>query len=260
MLDRTRAIFNKTMLDLKKFGYALNVCTQLFYIVFLVYGIVVKTGGVQIANAVLCTLSVAYFFFFLCVTKWGKDIDAGKRGKPIKSAFKWCKRMVKVYTLGVMVYGICITTGQVTPVSVLFCAAMVALFVFQCIFDLLGYILGRRVELFMAALEADVEPVTKPVRSVGNFFKKLTGKEVEPEKELTERDVKNLEVLDELVAKEKEQRKAKDEAWKRRKKEMKESKKQLISQQKKQKKGQDDSALLLTGEVEEETAPTVYEV
>jgi hypothetical protein len=105
-----------------------------------------------------------------------------------------------------------------------------------------------------------VEPVTKPVRSVGNFFKKLTGKEVEPEKELTERDVKNLEVLDELVAKEKEQRKAKDEAWKRRKKEMKESKKQLISQQKKQKKGQDDSALLLTGEVEEETAPTVYEV
>ncbi|MBQ8428147.1 MAG: hypothetical protein IJX18_02710 [Clostridia bacterium] len=255
MLDRTRAIFNKTLLDLKRFGYVLNVCTQLFYIAFLVYGIVVKTGGLRIANIVLCTASVLYFFFFMIATDWGKDIDATKQTKKVNSAFKWCKRLVKVYTLGVMIYGICATTGEVTPISVLFCAAMIALFIFTCIFDLLGWIVGRRVELFMAALEADVEPVARPVRNVGNFFKKIAGKEIEPEKEKTERDEKNLEVLDSLVEKEKEKRKQKEDNWKRKKKDMEDSEKQLLKQQKKAKKKKKKERLLPDMvEVEEEIA------
>ena len=45
----------------------------------------------------------------------------------------------------------------------------------------------------------DYEKLKKPVKTVGNFFKKLTGKEVEPEKEPS----KDREVLDQIVAKEK---------------------------------------------------------
>ena len=225
MLDRTKAIFNKTVLDLKKFAYGLNVCTQLFYTAFLVYGAVVKTGGLHIANAALCIISVAYFLFFMSATKWGKDVDAVKQTKLARSIFAWCKRLVKVYTLGVTIFGIFVTTNAATPIAVLFCAAMVALFVFTCIFDLLAFLVGRRVELFIAALEADVEPVVKPARSVGNFFKKLKGEEIEPEKEMTERDEKNLEVLDGLVAEEKEKQRAKAEEYRRKKAAEKEAEK-----------------------------------
>ena len=47
-------------------------------------------------------------------------------------------------------------------------------------------------------MEADYKNVTKPARSVGNFFKKLTGKKVEEEPAPS----KNRVILDKLVAKE----------------------------------------------------------
>ncbi len=271
MLDRTKAIFNKTIQDLRVFSYFLGVFTQVFYLGFLIYSSVVKTGALRIVNITLALLTFSYLLFLLCITKWGKDIEASKRSKKIKSALNWCKRLAKVYTLGVMIYGIYTATNDARPVAVLLCAAMVALFVFQCIFDLLSFIIGRRFAMMMTALEADMEPITKPARSVGNFFKKITGKEVEPKKELTEQDIKHREILDGLVAKEKENKRQKikiykaktleeKERKKRRKAEMKESKRQLLAQQKQaQPTIQKNKKTLYLEEVSEETALTTID-
>ena len=60
----------------------------------------------------------------------------------------------------------------------------------------------KRAKFILAGMEADYEKLKKPVKTVGNFFKKLVGKKVEPEKEPS----KDREVRAQMVAKEKAQR------------------------------------------------------
>lgn len=57
---------------------------------------------------------------------------------------------------------------------------MIVGWILQIIFEVLIKILTNRVNFILEGLEADLDNMLKPVRSVGNFFKKVTGKEVAP--------------------------------------------------------------------------------
>lgn len=67
---------------------------------------------------------------------------------------------------------------------------MIVGWILQIVFEVLIKILTNRVNFILEGLEADLDNMLKPVRSVGNFFKKVTGKEVAPPKEPTKNQLK----------------------------------------------------------------------
>ena len=153
--------------------------------------------------------------------------------KAVGESFKWCKRLIKLLNLGIMVYGIVVTAGNPDPLSVILTVVMAVLWVADILLEITVHIVKNWCLLLFESLKADVECVTKPVASVGNFFKKLSGKEVE---EPTPPNKKRL-YLDELVEEfraEKKDKKLEEKFLKQREKEEAKSRKQARKEARKQ--------------------------
>lgn len=192
MLDYTKAAIKKTKEDFARIDLIRNVVTQVVYIAYLVYA--TWTGmGVFWANVTLLSLACAYFGFFLFVTLF---TERKKIPKPVKKIFTRCKQAVQLFTIGVMVYGVWATTTHVTPLSVIFSALMIVGWVLQILFEILFTFFINKAYFIYAGMEADAEALTKPIKNVGNFFKKVTGQEVEPPKPVSKERLQ----LDELVS------------------------------------------------------------
>lgn len=195
MLDYTKMAIKQTISDLKKTDYIRNVATQIIYIIYLIYTLIVGTGYLAL-NIVLLVISTSYFVFFLTMTSLGKTPEGKTVKKTGTTVYVWCKRLIKLFTLGLTVYGICTAVEHVSALSVLLAALMIVGWCLQIIFEVLIKILTNRVNFILEGLEADLDNMLKPVRSVGNFFKKVTGKEVTPQKELTKNQLKLKEKVE----------------------------------------------------------------
>ncbi len=182
MLDYTKAALQKIADDFKKLVYFFNVITQIAYIAYLTYALFAPIGIFWV-NVTLASIAVAYFIFFMIITQGNALYVKQNLHKVVQNIFKISKLLLKIFTIGVMLYGIYNTTQHVTPFGVILSAMMIVGFLLQFIFTLIGNIVSSRFQLLLAAIEADKEELTKPVKAVGNFFKKITGKEIEPEKE-----------------------------------------------------------------------------
>ncbi len=236
MLDYTKAALRKTLDDFKKVDYVRNIITQLLYIGYLVYAVCTKVGFIWVDVALLA-LSVAYFVFFMVMTE-GKPLQPPKRGHKFgKKLFKRCKQLLKLFNLGVMIYGVYFTTERVSPFAVILSVLMIVLWLLQIIFEVLIRILTSRAKLIIEGLEADYESIVKPVKSVGNFFKKIAGKEVEPPKEKS----KNRVWLDQKVE---ENRAEKKEKKRQEKLDKKQAKKAAKSEKKRAQKDAKNTVFL----------------
>ena len=231
MLDYTKMAIKQTVSDLKKTDYIRNVATQIIYIIYLIYTLIVGTGILAL-NIVLLVISTSYFVFFLTMTSAGKTPEGKNVKKTGTAVYVWTKRLIKLFTLGVAVYGICTAVERVSAVSVILAALMIVGWILQIIFEVLIKILTNRVNFILEGLEADLDNMLKPVRSVGNFFKKVTGKEVAPPKEPTKNQLKLKEKVELYRA---EQKKKKEEERLRREAE-KSAARQLAKEQKRDEK------------------------
>lgn len=220
MFDYTKAAVKKTVEDFKKLDYVRNVATQILYIVYLIYAVCVSAGKLW-ADIPLLALAVAYFVFFMWVTRGNEDKNVKTLKKTVKRVYIWCKRLVKLFNLIVMTYGIYAATTHVTAVSVIFAAFMIVGWILQIVFEVVLSLFIRRMRFILDGLEADYQKMIKPAKTVGNFFKKLTGKEVEEPAEPT----KNRLFLEEKVQEEKQAKaalKAEQKAERKRRKQEKE--------------------------------------
>ena len=102
-------------------------------------------------------------------------------------------------------YPIIVAPETVHPLSIMCTTVMVLLWVLRVVLEVIKIVLTGRTELFMEALSADVEFVTKPVNAVKDTFKKLMGKEVEEKSEPS----KDRHYLDGLVKNAKDEKSAK---------------------------------------------------
>lgn len=177
MFDYTRSIFNKTVEDFKSIAFFSALLLQIFQVGYLIYALCIRSG-ILIANVVLLTLSTAYLGFMLYI-HW-QDV-AKTTKKLLKNIYRWCKRIIKLFTLGVSVYGLCITaTDTLTAkslISIVFLVFMVIAWVLDLLFSLMVMVIERRANLFFDAMKMDFEPVLK----ARNIFDKIRGKEVEEE-------------------------------------------------------------------------------
>ena len=206
MFELTRSAVQKTVDDIKKICYLFTVGTQFVYLVYLVYSLLAGRGNI-IVNALLTAISLAYFIFFLIVTELGKS-PKGKSNltKPVAKAVKYCKRIISLYNLGVALYAITVTAQSFTVVAIVCNALMLIGFLFGVIFDILVAVIENRLDLFMFSFKEDLERAKQPAKAVGNFFKKITGREVEEAPPKTEKEEKTIAMLEGVYEKIKEQK------------------------------------------------------
>lgn len=202
MIDYTKAAFGKIISDVKKIGLFFTISSQLFMIAYLTYA-VITNESLRIVNGILLALAVCYFFFYLQIRKDGFTKEEIQLKKRIDKPYTIIKRIAKLYTLGVAVFGLYCSAKNVNPISIILTTLTILAFLFQIIIDILLFVVEQYKILVMTAIETDFDNLTKPFRAVGNFAKKITGKEVEPEKEPT----KERLLLDKLVEVNREEKK-----------------------------------------------------
>jgi len=177
MLAYTKSVFLQTKEDLKRLGFLCSTALQSFQIIYLIYALCIGSG-ILVANIALLTLSVAYFSFMLYINRneTKKEIK-----KIFKTIYRWGKRLIKLFTLGVSVYGLFITASEAITVSGVISIILLVFMLLGWVFDILLEIatkfVERRGKLFLEALKMDMEPALKAV----NLIQKFRGKEVNEE-------------------------------------------------------------------------------
>lgn len=195
MLDYTVAAGKKILRDLKKLALIVSVIAQIFSIVYLIYAIGSDTGIFPV-NLIALILSCAYFGFFIYNHNYKTKAAVQKT---VTRIFKWSKRLIKLFNLGIAIYAVIFTSVEPSALSVVFTVIMSILWVSDIIFEIAIIMIQSWWELLLEGLRADFEVITKPVNAVGNFFKRVSGKEVEEEKAPTKKRL----LLNELVETEK---------------------------------------------------------
>ena len=193
MFDYTKAIFYKTLADLKLFAKIWTISTLGVYIAYLIYAIATGSGSL-VANIILLTLTSIYFAFYLMMIIKGSELLKARK-KIVKKTYKYSKYVINAVTLSTALYSIWINPYNVHPFKLLVTVFMVIMLVVQLALEVSVIIVEKRFNMFIEAFHADIEVVTKPVNTVKNVFKKIVGQEVEPEKERS----KDRVYLDKLV-------------------------------------------------------------
>lgn len=201
MLTYTKAAGKKILQDLQKIALVCSVVTQLFYIFYLLYA-TWNDIGVFYIDLVLLILSCAYFGFFLYNHNFGKKKEIALT---VKSIFKWSKRLIKLVNLGIMIYGIVYTATKPDALSIVLTALVAILWLVDLLLEIAVKVIKSWWQLFLEGIQADLEVITKPVNTVSNFFKKVTGKEVEEPSPPTKRRL----LLNRLVEKVKTEKREK---------------------------------------------------
>lgn len=177
----TQAMLDKTVLDIKRFLNAFTLCSQLFYIAYLVYAMCTFSGLFAV-NFILAIVSTCYLCIYLFTFIDCADTRAEKRSKRrLRQRAGHIDRIVKIsgktITLGVAVYSLYLTADNLNVTSILLTVAMFISWFVEIVLELIAYAFESRKDLFVAAMMRDVEFITKPANAVGNFINRLKGEE-----------------------------------------------------------------------------------
>ena len=183
MFDYTKTLFHKTVDDFYRIANVFTICTQIIYIGYLVYATIASTG-IFITNLIMLIISSAYFIFF-CVALSYEKLKKNKRiRKYIKSYYKLAKHLIQLVVISVSVYNlVSSTTSDVITIPMLVTAVMIFTFIIQVILEAICAILSARVNLFIEAFKADMEPLKKPIDTVNGLINRIKGNEPEEKSE-----------------------------------------------------------------------------
>ena len=225
MLNHTKEAVLKIIEDFKKLGFSFTVGANAAYIGYLIYAITTSRGELWV-NIPLLVFSVLYLGFYLYATQFGKELN-GKNDlkKTAKRLFSHAKKLMKAYTFAVMLYSLTSVGKGADAFYVILMALQIMFFLLQIVFDIIVRIIEKYADIVKTAVTMDIDQITKPVKSVTTFFKKMTGKEVdvdpaEPTK-TQEMLTARVQTAKEKKAQEKEEKRLEKELLKQQKRELK---------------------------------------
>ena len=219
MLDYTRTIFDKTKKDLDAALTVFRFGTQAIYIAYLIFMLFVP-NGIWYIYLPLLIISAAFFTFDIVTATSIRSIKGMKsslfgskekkeklqrtrrKRSNIRKVKFYVSHSLKLLILSSSLYPIIAFPYSVHPMHVICATVMAFLWILQIVFEVLRFILENRFDLFIEAIHADLEIVTKPVNTVKNTFKRIIGKDVEEPAEPSKERV----YLDELVEQRKSER------------------------------------------------------
>ena len=237
MLDYSLTAFNKIKTDFLRIKRFFDVVIPLFTIAFLTYSVITTAIAKDFmlwVNVASLALAVGYYIFHLIVTfrKTDKELK-----KVVKTIYKICVRAIKCFTLAVAIYGLWLSIDNLNPLTLILTMLSLVGWLLQVFLDIVLYVINRYAQFLKEAILADVEEIKKPVTTVTNFFKKMTGKEIE-EKEVSKTRAK----LDAMVVERKEEIKNLKAEAKEQKRQEKADEKERKRQEKADEKAQKEVA------------------
>lgn len=233
MFDYTRTLFNKTLKDVTTAFSIFHFGTQIIYIAYLGY-LLLMPNNIWYLHLALLAISITFFVYDIVSSrgilaiKNEKPNRAGKRlhSRRLKLARQkkatvtkikfYVSHSIKLFVLASALYPIIVAPDTVHPLSIMCTTVMVLLWILLVLFEIAKIMLEGRKDLFLEAMQADIEFVTKPVNAVKKFFGKDVEERAEPTKERAYLDGLVKVVRDERVQKKAEEKLAKKEkrsAW-----------------------------------------------
>lgn len=219
MLDYTRTLLNKTVKDVT---YAFNIfhfTTQAVYIAYLTY-MLIRPNNIWYLHLSLFIISLAFLIYDIIVSKMIRNLKNERPKRSAKKAHRqrilkfrldrakyqkikfYASHVLKLFVLASAFYPIVVYPETVHPLSIICTTVMALLWILLVIFEIVKLMFEAKKDMFMEALQADFEFVTKPINKIKDKFSFITGKETEEK----EKPTQNRIYLDELVKVAKEEK------------------------------------------------------
>lgn len=177
MFKYTKATLDILVNDCKKYAKIFKYVSLLTTLGLLIYQIIkgfINNEKLVYLNLALGILVVVYliidFIFDLLKKKTAKKIT--------RTIYKWIKLITKAVTLGFTIYDIAVSKS-VDGIQIILTTLMIIFWIVSVVFELIFEVVQIKAEQFMIAFQTDVEDMKKPITTVSNFVKKVTGREVE---------------------------------------------------------------------------------
>ena len=164
MFNKTIAVGEKILTDLKRVIYIYGITARGFYLIYLIYAICVGAGNL-IANLILSVLSVAYLVFEIIRPRINVEhaVDTA-----VKRTYAYLKLGVKAVTLGMTLYGIHIASTHVTTASVLLAASTALAWIFGVILEIVKAVYDHYFAMLKIAINEDLKniPIVRSIPAV----------------------------------------------------------------------------------------------
>ena len=217
-LGHTKAAVTLIWNEIKRIGFICGIAAHLFTIVYLITTFFTDTG-LWYVNAILLALAIANAIFAIYFDKHEKE--AKKLKKTVTTTYQWARRAIKLFTLGVTLYGLFLIPNNLNPFSLICPICIAAFWLFDVLIAIICMVVEARIDYILEGLAADFGEL--PL--VGKYVKEGTGKGLD----LGEPNEK-LEKLRELAAASNEDWNLKVEQSKAYKKEKRKEKTKLFFQ------------------------------
>ena len=227
MLKYTVAAINKSIDDLRRASFLLDILVNLLYIIYLVYALAVGSGN-PFVNAALCALTAVFFISYIITSL---DEKKKRARKIVKKTYKKIKIFIDAFSLAIAIYSVYIAAEHATVISILLTVGSLIGWIAKVSFSILTAFLEARMKLIISAFYIDFEPFYK----VHNAYKLLVGDEVteavSPEMRAELDMIKNeyreqrAEKKEKLRVTRRETRKARFNAWREERKRKREERK-----------------------------------
>ena len=206
----TKEAINVIIQTAKKALFWIAFSTQCLTIIYLIYTLIASSGNALI-NSILLVISVFAFFYFL-QTSFSEAKQ--KNGNAVKHILSFSKLFIKLFNLGIIIYGFYTAASTVSPISIIITVFMILFWLIQIIVEILTILIVYVKNFVLEAFDADINCLTRPFTSTGNFFRRLVGKEVKPTAQPSSVQQKLAKRIQEKKEQKKQEKKAKKQAKK----------------------------------------------
>jgi hypothetical protein len=220
MLNHTKAAYEKISEDFKRFMFYFNLLSPIVYISYLAVNLVTKPDFFYL-NLALLIITSAYLIFFVCAT-WSHAKKELKRR--VKNFYVHSKRILKLFILAILVYGIILERNNPSTFTILLTAISCITWALGLLLEIAMKIASSWWTLFFEGVKLDFELVYSIVRKfndtptdpptekeikIQNYLKERVGEQ--KAKALAEKMAQREAKKQEAAAKREEAKKAREE-------------------------------------------------
>lgn len=205
MLDNTLAVIDKTVSDIKKAAFIVQLSFYSFIVLSLIYKLF--TQEEFILNLILLVLSSACLILFL-INHYNKHPKTKKILRDTKRLYRRTKIVIQLVSFIVVISSVAIIGTATITLSIIALFSILG-WIFSLILEIVSNFVEKRFQMFTEALKMDFEPIQNPFRETANLVRQAFGKEP-----LRTENLEHEEQIKKLAAKRKEE-KAKEKEEKR---------------------------------------------
>ena len=193
MFNNTRSALSKTVSDIKRISLACHLLFYSFGIITSLYNVFNLGDFIPLHIATLVLSALSLFFYLVYREADDKKLkkELKKKWKKAKKARRLTKNVTKILVFSYMV---CFSSLKLNLLTVVLTVFSALILLISIVFDLIRWVVERRVEMIFSALDDDLGAMN-PINKAKNFISRVRGdKKDEKEKIIIEDFVDEKEI------------------------------------------------------------------